>query len=179
MTELILASGPLRYLGGSIETFALPMGTFIVAAWVLFALYRRPHNVPRLKYLRPAHQVALGTREPGTEGLVYVASASAASATAAPAAETEAGAPAEAEAQAETEAEAPAETEVDAPAETQAEAPADTGADAPAETRVDATVQVHAVSPEPATSDPGPADPGPEASEDATHDGTSAEGETF
>ena len=76
MTELI-ASGPLRYLGGSIETFALPMGTFIVIAWVLFYIYRRPHDVPRLKYLRPAHQVSLGTREPGTEGLVYIASATA------------------------------------------------------------------------------------------------------
>jgi hypothetical protein len=108
VTELVLASGPLRYLGGSIETFALPMGTFIVIAWVLFYIYRRPHDVPRLKYLRPAHQIALGTREPGTEGLVYLASASAAPAAAAPAAE----------AQAETEAEAPAEAEVRAQAST-------------------------------------------------------------
>ncbi len=164
MTELIVASGPLRYLGGSIETFALPMGAFIVAAWVLFAIYRRPHNVPRLKYLRPAHQVALGTREPGTEGLVYVASASAASATAAPEAETEAEAPAEANTQAEAEAETPAE----------ADAQAETEAEAPAETQADATVEAHAVNPGPAT-----ADPGPEASADAEHDGTSAEGETF
>jgi hypothetical protein len=96
VTELILASGPLRYLGGSIETFALPYGTFIVIAWVLFYIYRRPHNVPRLKYLRPAHQTALGTREPGTEGLVYVASAAAAPAAAAPEAEAEAEAAAEA-----------------------------------------------------------------------------------
>lgn len=69
MTELI-ASGPLRYLGGSIETFALPMGTFIVIAWVLFYLYRRPHNVPRMKYLMPAHQTSVGTREPGTAAVV-------------------------------------------------------------------------------------------------------------
>jgi hypothetical protein len=75
VTELVIASGPLRYLGGSIETFALPMGAFIVATLVLFNIYRRPHSVPRLKYLRPAYQVALGTREPGTEGLVYVAPA--------------------------------------------------------------------------------------------------------
>jgi uncharacterized membrane protein YedE/YeeE len=78
VTELVLASGPLRYLGGSIETFALPYGTFIVIAWVLYYLYRRPHSVPRLKYLRPAHQVALGTREPGTEGLITLASSAAA-----------------------------------------------------------------------------------------------------
>ena len=95
MTELI-ASGPLRYLGGSIETFALPMGTFIVIALVLFYIYRRPHDVPRLKYLRPAHQVALGTREPGTEGLVYVSPATLASAAA------EAAPPAEATPQAES-----------------------------------------------------------------------------
>jgi len=75
VTELVLASGPLRYLGGSIETFALPYGAFIVIAWVLFYLYRRPHSVPRLKYLRPAHQTALGTREPGTTGLIAVAKA--------------------------------------------------------------------------------------------------------
>ena len=116
MTELI-ASGPLRYLGGSIETFALPMGTFIVIALILFYIYRRPHDVPRLKYLRPAHQVALGTREPGTEGLVYIASATAASATATPEAEAETGAAAET-------------TQADAgtAAEATAEAPAETGA---------------------------------------------------
>jgi len=107
VTELI-ASGPLRYLGGSIETFALPMGTFIVIALVLFYIYRRPHDVPRLKYLRPAHQVALGTREPGTEGLVYLASATAAPAAAAP------------EAEAQAEAEAPVEAQAEAPAETAA-----------------------------------------------------------
>jgi hypothetical protein len=162
VTELIVASGPLRYLGGSIETFALPMGTFIVAAWVLFAIYRRPHSVPRLKYLRPAHQVALGTREPGEEGLVYVASASAASATAAPEAVTEAEAPAE------------ADTQVDAEAPTEADAQAETEAEAPAVTQADATVEAHAVNPGSAT-----ADAGPEASADAEHDGTSAEGETF
>lgn len=127
MTELI-ASGPLRYLGGSIETFALPMGTFIVIALVLFYIYRRPHDVPRLKYLRPAHQVALGTREPGTEGLVYLASATAApTAEAAPQAEAEVPAEAPAEAEAETEAPAEAQAAADAPAE------AETAAEAPAE----------------------------------------------
>jgi len=134
VTELI-ASGPLRYLGGSIETFALPMGTFIVIALVLFYIYRRPHDVPRLKYLRPAHQVALGTREPGTEGLVYLASATAApTAEAAPQAEAEVPAEAPAEAEAETEAPAEAQAAADAPseAETAAEAPAEAEATADA-----------------------------------------------
>jgi hypothetical protein len=140
VTELI-ASGPLRYLGGSIETFALPMGAFIVAALVLFYIYRRPHDVPRLKYLRPAHQVALGTREPGVEGLVYVPPAVVAPPAAAPGAETE----------------APAETMAEAPAEAEAaaQAPAEAAADSHASSR------------------------GPEASADAGHDGTPAEGETF
>jgi len=152
VTELI-ASGPLRYLGGSIETFALPMGTFIVIALVLFYIYRRPHDVPRLKYLRPAHQVALGTREPGTEGLVYLASATAApTAEAAPQAEAEV----PAEAQAEAPAEAEAETETEAPAEAQA------AADAPAEAETAAEAPAEA-----------------EATADAGHDGTSAEGETL
>ena len=150
MTELI-ASGPLRYLGGSIETFALPMGTFIVIALVLFYIYRRPHDVPRLKYLRPAHQVALGTREPGTEGLVYLASA-----TAAPTAE--AAPQAEAEVPAEAQAEAPAEAE----AETEAPAEAQAAADAPAEAETAAEAPAEA-----------------EATADAGHDGTSAEGETL
>jgi hypothetical protein len=149
VTELI-ASGPLRYLGGSIETFALPMGTFIVIALILFYIYRRPHDVPRLKYLRPAHQVALGTREPGTEGLVYIASATAASATAAPEAEAETGAAAET-------------TQADAgtAAEATAEAPAETGAAAEA--------HVSSAAPEAES----------EVTVDAEHDGTTAEGETF
>jgi len=158
VTELI-ASGPLRYLGGSIETFALPMGTFIVIAWVLFYIYRRPHDVPRLKYLRPAHQVALGTREPGTEGLVYIASATAASATATPEAAAEA-----AEAEAPTEAEAAAET-TEAEAGTAAEATAE----APADTEAAAEAHVSSAAPEAES----------EVTADAEHDGTTAEGETF
>jgi hypothetical protein len=158
VTELI-ASGPLRYLGGSIETFALPMGTFIVIALVLFYIYRRPHDVPRLKYLRPAHQVALGTREPGTEGLVYIASATAASATAAPEAEAEA-----------EEAEAPAETATAAET-THADAgtAAEATAEAPAET--EAAAEAHVPSAAPAAES--------EVTADAEHDGTTAEGETF
>jgi len=160
VTELI-ASGPLRYLGGSIETFALPMGTFIVIALVLFYIYRRPHDVPRLKYLRPAHQVALGTREPGTEGLVYLASATAAPAAAAPDAE------AQTQAEAEAPAEAPAETA--AVAETEAEAPAEVQAEAPAETEPAAEAHVSSAAPEAGSAE----------TADAGHDGTTAEGETF
>jgi hypothetical protein len=158
VTELI-ASGPLRYLGGSIETFALPMGAFIVIALILFYIYRRPHDVPRLKYLRPAHQVALGTREPGTEGLVYIASASAASATATPEAEAEAEA-----------AEAPAETGAAAET-TQADAgtAAEATAEAPAETETAAEAHVSSAAPAAES----------EVTADAEHDGTTAEGETF
>jgi hypothetical protein len=158
VTELI-ASGPLRYLGGSIETFALPMGTFIVIAWVLFYIYRRPHDVPRLKYLRPAHQVALGTREPGTEGLVYLASATAAPAAAAP----------EAEAQIQAEAEAPAEAPAETEAVAETEADAGTEAEAPAETEPAVAAHVSSAAPEAGSAE----------TADAGHDGTTAEGETF
>jgi hypothetical protein len=70
--ELILAQGPARYLGGSIETFALPVGAFIVIATALYYIFRRPHHVPRMKYLEPATQTSVGTREPGTTGLTVV-----------------------------------------------------------------------------------------------------------
>jgi len=150
VTELVIASGPLRYLGGSIETFALPMGAFIVAVWVLFAIYRRPHSVPRLKYLRPAHQVAIGTREPGTEGLVYVVPAVISRSAAAPQADAEAPAGAGAQTHADVDAVAPADADAVAPAEV--EAPA--GADAQASSAA------------------------PDESSDVEHDGTSAEGET-
>jgi len=68
--ELMLASGPARYFGGAIETFALPMGAFILIAIVLYYIFKRPHNVPRMKYLTPAHQTSVGTREPGTAGVI-------------------------------------------------------------------------------------------------------------
>jgi hypothetical protein len=70
--ELILADGPARYLGGSIETFALPMAAFILIATGLYFIFRRPHSVPRMKYLEPATQTSVGTREPGTVGLTVV-----------------------------------------------------------------------------------------------------------
>jgi hypothetical protein len=72
VTELVLADGPTRYLGGSIESFALPYGAFIVIAGLLYFIFKRPHNVPRMRYLRPAHQTATGTREPGTAGVTRV-----------------------------------------------------------------------------------------------------------
>ena len=59
------ADGPAYYLGGSIETFALPMGAFIVIATALFLIYRRPHMVPRLKFMGPEHQTSVATAEPG------------------------------------------------------------------------------------------------------------------
>jgi hypothetical protein len=70
MGAMLLADGPTRYLGGSIMTFALPYGAFIVIALVLYYIFRRPHSVPRMRYLRPAHQSSVGTREPGTVGVI-------------------------------------------------------------------------------------------------------------
>ncbi len=65
MSVLHLADGPAMYFGGSIMTFALPMGAFIVIATVLFYLYRRPHFGPRLRYLSPGPVTSVMTREPG------------------------------------------------------------------------------------------------------------------
>jgi hypothetical protein len=53
------------YLGGSMMTFALPYGAFIVIATALFFLYRRPHRGPRLKYLTSGAVSSVLTREPG------------------------------------------------------------------------------------------------------------------
>jgi hypothetical protein len=53
------------YLGGSIMTFALPYGAFIVIAGALFFLYRRPHFGPRLKYFASGPVASVQTREPG------------------------------------------------------------------------------------------------------------------
>jgi len=80
--ELILSSGPDRYFGGTIETFALPYGAFIVIAFVLYYIFRHPHSVPKMKYLTPAHQTSLGTREPGTTGVITLRPPIPASATA-------------------------------------------------------------------------------------------------
>ena len=72
MRELVLADGPARYLGGSIESFVLPMALFILIAVGLYLIFRRPHSVPRMKYLTPAHQTSVGTREPGAPGVTVV-----------------------------------------------------------------------------------------------------------
>jgi hypothetical protein len=69
---LLLADGPARYFGGSIESFALPMALFILIAVGLYLIFKRPHSVPRMKYLTPAHQTSVGTREPGTPGVTVV-----------------------------------------------------------------------------------------------------------
>ena len=60
-----LADGPAMYFGGTIMTFALPMGAFIVAAVALFYLFRARHSGARLKYLATTPFTSLGTREPG------------------------------------------------------------------------------------------------------------------
>lgn len=59
-----LADGPAMYFGGTIMTFALPMGAFIVITVALFYLFRWRHSGPRLRYLAPVAFAALGTREP-------------------------------------------------------------------------------------------------------------------
>ena len=60
-----LADGPAMYFGGTIMTFALPLGAFIVIAIALFYLFRSAHSGPRLKYLTTAPFASVGTREPG------------------------------------------------------------------------------------------------------------------
>jgi hypothetical protein len=60
-----LAEGPAMYFGGTIMTFALPMGAFIAASVALYYLFRARHSGVRLKYLATAPFNALGTREPG------------------------------------------------------------------------------------------------------------------
>jgi hypothetical protein len=62
---LHLADGPAMYFGGTIMTFALPMGAFIVATIALFYLFRAQHSGPKLRYLAGAAFSSFGTREPG------------------------------------------------------------------------------------------------------------------
>jgi len=52
------------YFGGTIMTFALPLGAFIVISTALFYLFRSAHSRPRLKYLASGSFASLGTREP-------------------------------------------------------------------------------------------------------------------
>jgi hypothetical protein len=60
-----LADGPAMYFGGTIMTFALPLGAFIVIAISLFFLFRAQHSGPKLKYWANAPFNSVGTREPG------------------------------------------------------------------------------------------------------------------
>ena len=53
------------YFGGSIMTFALPLGAFIVISVALFYLFRSAHHGPTLKNRTTGSFVAIGTREPG------------------------------------------------------------------------------------------------------------------
>jgi hypothetical protein len=59
-----IADGPAMYFGGTIMTFALPMGAFIVITVALFYLFRLQHSGPSLKYLPGASFASFGTREP-------------------------------------------------------------------------------------------------------------------
>jgi hypothetical protein len=65
VSALPLADGPAMYFGGTIMTFALPLGAFIAAALALFFLFSARHSGPRLKYLTSAHIPSVITREPG------------------------------------------------------------------------------------------------------------------
>jgi hypothetical protein len=65
-----LADGPAMYFGGTIMTFALPMGAFIVATIVLYYLFRVDHAGPKLKYLTTMPFASVSTREPGSVAAV-------------------------------------------------------------------------------------------------------------
>ena len=65
LAAMHLADGPAMYFGGTIMTFALPLGAFIVISIVLYYLFRSAHSGPGLKYLTAAPFASLGTREPG------------------------------------------------------------------------------------------------------------------
>ncbi len=63
------------YFGGTIMTFALPLGAFIVISIALYYLFRSAHSGPRLKYLTTAPFTSVGTREPGPVPAPAVAAA--------------------------------------------------------------------------------------------------------
>ena len=65
MSTPLAGPRPAMYFGGTIMTFALPLGAFIVITIVLFYLFRSAHSGPRLKYLTTAPFASVGTREPG------------------------------------------------------------------------------------------------------------------
>jgi hypothetical protein len=72
-----LADGPAMYFGGTIETFALPLGAFIVVTVVLYAAFRTDHAGPKLRYLTSAAVASVTTREPGPAPAPPVADAGA------------------------------------------------------------------------------------------------------
>jgi hypothetical protein len=94
------------YLGGSIMSFALPYGAFIVGALALFFLFRARHSGPRLKYLHTSDVTSVTTREPGPAPAPSVAAD-------------------EAKVDSEPQAEAKAEAETDSPAAAEAKEPAE------------------------------------------------------
>jgi len=53
------------YFGGTIESFALPLGAIIVIAAALFFLFRSNHTGLKLKYLTTPGITSITTREPG------------------------------------------------------------------------------------------------------------------
>jgi len=79
------------YFGGTIMTFALPLGAFIVISTALFYVFRYAHNGPRLKYRTTGPFASVGTREPGPAPApaVVVAAAAAPAAVAEAAADPE------------------------------------------------------------------------------------------
>jgi hypothetical protein len=53
------------YFGGTIMTFALPYGAFIVCTVTLFYLFKAKHSSPKLRYLASAFTTSVTTKEPG------------------------------------------------------------------------------------------------------------------
>lgn len=60
-----LADDTAMFFGGSIMSFALPYGAFIVITAVLYFQFRARHSGPRLKYLTTDTVTSVLTREPG------------------------------------------------------------------------------------------------------------------
>jgi hypothetical protein len=52
------------YFGGTIMSFALPLGAFIAIGIALFFLFTAKHSGPKLRYLATASLASVGTREP-------------------------------------------------------------------------------------------------------------------
>ena len=73
LAALHLADGPAMYFGGTIMTFALPLGAFIVISVALYYLFRTAHSGPRLKYLTTSSFSSVGTREPAPAPAVAAA----------------------------------------------------------------------------------------------------------